>query len=875
MNRYEKQLYTVFKTFDVDNEEALDRSAVHELCDALQLEDRGAALVNTLFERRTDRVTFAQFRNGLLAVLGGTGSDSAPASTAPPVKSSQPDPPPQHSDDDSSGREVAPKFVFGSKKYGRRSRPPRAFPASDEQFSPRSSSASRLDTDDKRAKQRMRYRRSASAMESRNDNDVIDASDDADAHSETFEHNRRIDRDEALALCRGLNMDGIDRRLVERIFEDTGAVDTTVGEFFDRLNSSLTTTMEETSRATRDTLVGGDGTHEAGDVESTAGVPSELVLEAWERAGVQQPRRLLVELGFGAPALRPPELERALDDELRALPDAPPEQREPRALLLGAALALSRLRHDLARRRADLAAAERDKLRGDVTEANKRASLLAQEVDESHARIESELKANVRRAELRQAETARQAAAECVAERERAAAVRIKLEAELARRADAEVRLRGEADTLRERAEELEVRACSAEERATEREREIARLATELHAALERVEAATAHGGDSGELALRLRELLDENKALRDRIDELCAALEAAERRSAPRLCDATRGGDLSAELNSLLTQDRSEEYYSSPASIDQRMLVNDGVVLRLREIFESVSTLPTIEDNSCPSCGPIGDSLLRIRERVRELSDTLIVSEPPLTHTAIQTEPGEDVETLRRDLLDQARKHDDEKRKLTCLAKDLEASLEQMKAEYETCEEYWSGKLQDERDAYNEEQRIGDERLTELVAKIGEYERQFTHTPGVLPTIDERHSLEAQFTDLEEEFASYRSSKDAELQASLAESARLAERVEGLERRLAAAEAERAASPCPRRRPRDYHNPAYCAPRPSDAPDPQRDLQRASEVRDLRARCGRAEAAVRRLHARLQAADVLVKDLYVENCQLAHRRPL
>lgn len=54
--------------------------------------------------------------------------------------------------------------------------------------------------------------------------------------------------------------------------------------------------------------------------------------------------------------------------------------------------------------------------------------------------------------------------------------------------------------------------------------------------------------------------------------------------------------------------------------------------------------------------------------------------------------------------------------------------------------------------------------------------------------------------------------------------------------------------------------------------------FQRASggaEVRELRARCGRAEAAVRRLHARLAAADVLVKDLYVENCQLAHRRPL
>lgn len=559
MNRYEKQLYTVFKTFDVDNEEALDRSAVHQLCDALQLEDRGAALVNTLFERRSDRVTFAQFRNGLLAVLGGAGGDPAPATAAAPATPPQPDPPPQHSDDDSSGREVAPKFVFGSKKYGRRSRPPRATAAADEPMSPRSSSASRLDTDDKRARQRMRCRRSASAMESRYESGDVDVNDHASTPSETFEHDRRIDRDEALALCRGLHMDGIDHRLVERIFEDSGASDTTVGEFFDRLNASLTTTIEETSRESRAPTAGGDGADERGDDEEGSGVASELVLEAWERAGVQQPRRLLVELGFGAPALRPPELERALDDELRALPESPPERRDARALLLAAALALSRLRLELARRRAELTIAERDKLRGDVAEANKRARLLAQEVDESHARIEAELKASVRRSEARQAEAARQAAAETASERERAAATRARLEAEVSRRAEVEVRLRSEVDALRERADELEARATAAEERAAEAERERARLAAELRAALEHSAAAAAHSGESGELAARLRELHAENKQLRDRNDELCAALEGAARQAHTSPNDVTRGGDLSAELNSLMTPDRQE----------------------------------------------------------------------------------------------------------------------------------------------------------------------------------------------------------------------------------------------------------------------------------------------------------------------------
>lgn len=182
-------------------------------------------------------------------------------------------------------------------------------------------------------------------------------------------------------------------------------------------------------------------------------------------------------------------------------------------------------------------------------------------------------------------------------------------------------------------------------------------------------------------------------------------------------------------------------------------------------------------------------------------------------------------------------------------LSRELESSLEMMKAEYDKCEDYWSGKLAEERELLGEEQRLGDARLAELLAKVAEYERQFA--PPALPTIDERHSLEAQFTDLEDEFTRYRADKEAELGARGAELARMAERVATLERRLEA------------------------APSAAPAPAPEVAPRLAGEVRELRARTARAEAAARRLHARLAAADLLVKDLYVENCQLAHRRPL
>lgn len=93
------------------------------------------------------------------------------------------------------------------------------------------------------------------------------------------------------------------------------------------------------------------------------------------------------------------------------------------------------------------------------------------------------------------------------------------------------------------------------------------------------------------------------------------------------------------------------------------------------------------------------------------------------------------------------------------------------MKLEYDKCEEYWTCKLDDERELFAEEQRAGDERLADLVAKIAEYERQFTphSTPHTgLPTIDETYSLELQFSDLEDEFTKYKREQEAELKTKV-----------------------------------------------------------------------------------------------------------
>ncbi|XP_049868116.1 LOW QUALITY PROTEIN: blastoderm-specific protein 25D, partial [Pectinophora gossypiella] len=668
LNQYEERLYSVFKTFDVDNEEALNKAAVLQLCDALQLEQRGAALVDTLFERRDQRVTFAQFRSGLLAVLGD------PPPPSPPLR---PETPPPPSDDDSSGREVAPKFVFGSKKYGRRSRPTRVAaapapappPAEPPPVAP------------------------------------VPAALDLD-------HESRVDCDGALRLCRRLHMDGIDRRLVERIFESSSTAETTVGEFFDRLNASLTSSIG-------DGIAEDAGAAATGDVE--AALPAALVVEEWERVGVPDPRRLLAELGFDAAALVAAELNRALDDELRALAEPP----DARTSLTTAALALARLRLERVRRAGDVAAAERDRMRLDVDEANRRARILAQEVDENHARLEAELTATLRRTEVRHAEAARFVERERLAERERAAAERAELEAELARRADAEQRLRAEADVLRERLRAGEARAAAAEARAAAAEREGARLAAAAQAAEARAGGAQGAAAQAGAaLAAAADELRRDNARLRDRCDELAAQLEA---RARPR----------------------------PPAAAPHTW-------------HEEAGAAPVVVTVVAPSVAEGGES--------PPVSLDLVPLPATTERPASAGEPDarEELAALRARLEEADARHRDEKIRLEDLVKELETSLEQMRVEYERCEEYWSGKLEDERELLAEEQRAGDERLAELVAKVAEYERQYAGAR--LPPIPEAPALERQAAELEAELARARrrhadlQRRDADLQRRDAE---------------------------------------------------------------------------------------------------------
>lgn len=65
---------------------------------------------------------------------------------------------------------------------------------------------------------------------------------------------------------------------------------------------------------------------------------------------------------------------------------------------------------------------ERDKLRGDIAEANERASLLAQEVDENHIRLEKSSQNQIKQLELKNSEIVKDLTNQLSSERESNAA---------------------------------------------------------------------------------------------------------------------------------------------------------------------------------------------------------------------------------------------------------------------------------------------------------------------------------------------------------------------------------------------------------------------------------------------------------------------
>lgn len=462
------------------------------------------------------------------------------------------------------------------------------------------------------------------------------------------------------------------------------------------------------------------------------------------------------------------------------------------------------------------AAYENKQLHANVRELNRRSFMLAQEVDERHANLESAAREELRQLELRHSEIVRELTAQLSSDREQWSQLNAKLEQRIKQFETDDAKHRAEMVRLRNENSALEKEQESMHTQIADLLEMNIKLNNEIVDVQQRGDDALRDGSETEEvleLMDKIGKLQMENSCLRDKNDELVSELEEmhielnkAKSRKQTRF-DATNSGaedngSSGGESSNVSTNSATKRRGDSPSKAKRseesprlgklRKYHNDnsegesetsGDWLALNsELNQSQQTNATTSGFS-QDFSSLNDHK---DDEIKELKSKIVKLE---TELKAMKETQKEVDEC--DAITDGGNAADGKKNVERI-QELEASLEQMQKEYEACEDYWQGKLNEERQLYEEEQRISDEKFGELLKKMTEYEEQFSASTdkddGRLSPIEEKCQLEQQYADLEAETEEFREHARHIFEEKQQELDQLQARVKELERRVSVA---------------------------------------------------------------------------------------
>ncbi|XP_043641215.1 blastoderm-specific protein 25D isoform X2 [Drosophila teissieri] len=745
---YEQKLYQMFRSCETQCG-LLDEKSLLKLCSLLELRDHGSALIASLGGSHQLGVSFGQFKEALLNFLGsefdGTTSsgfiERSLVITDEPLTSTYIESPPESSD-----REVSPKLVVGTKKYGRRSRP--------QQGIYELSVTDSDNTDEDQLQQQQKQR-------NLNGCDELGVQVQRSSSQSDLPGSRRLrsvhTSGSKLKRCASLPA----RRKINN--NTTGATASPTAAAKLKQLSIQSQAQHSSSVESLDTVT----------PQQLETISVHSIIEAWELASIPNTRNLLHVLGFDEEEeVNLQQLTKALEEEMRGLEGDHEQSNMLRALAALQATELGNYR--LAYRQQH---EENLKLRADNKAANQRVALLAVEVDERHASLEDNSKKQVQQLEQRHASMVRELTLRMSNDRDHWTSMTGKLEAQLKSLEQEEIRLRTELELVRTENLELESEQQKAHIQLTELLEQNIKLNQELaqrpssiggtpeHSPLR----PRRHSEDKEEEMLQLMEKLAalqmENAQLRDKTDELTIEIESL---NVELIRSKTKGKKQEK-------QEKQEEQESAATATKRRG--DSPSKTHLTEESPRLGKQRKCTEGEQSDASNSGDWLALNSELQRSQSQ------------------DEEVTSLRQRVaeLEKELKAAREGRSLTpeSRSKELEASLEQMQRAYEDCEDYWQTKLSEERQLfekerqiYEDEQHESDKKFTELMEKVREYEEQFSKD-GRLSPIDERDMLEQQYSELEAEAAQLRSSSIEMLEEKAQEISSLQSEIEDLRQRL------------------------------------------------------------------------------------------
>ncbi|GLV41936.1 Ninein [Carabus blaptoides fortunei] len=1004
MDPYEQQLLSVFNSYDVLHRGSLDREGLVQLCNSLQLEEQGVELIKCLLSDSKLLVTFNEFKEGLLTLLGNVQNSRQKldydASSA--------------SESESPDREISPKFVYGSKKYGRRSRPesteqielfeedcekmPEVFMEKYENKSlknvnkvQRSNSQTDV-THSRKRKTNGKLKRCTSfpgnhEMEKQFKNWSRESPQkESKVQSPSSEYNSNMLRSaleqlgigtdgtlshlELVRVCEFIGMHKLAKIMLQQIAskqESDLNRRISIEEFLEVMQKdeylfealSPTHTMNTTLSGTLNSTMNNSCMTEDSVLfpnskslqyitlgpNGSGVISSQAIIELWENAGITSGANLLQELGFTDTTIGIVDLATILEDELRSLNDSRGNDISfpnihPHIVLLQASIALYQSEVKYLKSLLEQVSAERDKLRTDIADANHRASLLAQEVDDNHAKMEKSTQNQVRLLEQRHSDMLKELTTQFVGEKEQMTLLNTQMEQKILTLETEEAKFRSDLCSLQQYSTSLEKENHSLTSQLTELEHVRTSLAEKVNLLENECQKISDMERERDQLAPLLEKLSIlqvENAELRDKNDELCTEVEtlnsqvaamrvkmsstptlnvsnqsgyaeenvssicegvvglgAIKRRvdspskdnecsmetESPRLGKVRRcyqqqqqknqptgevllealGAQMplnssesgfEAELDCLdsslsftgsegCTNEEVNNLQSRIAYLEQLLLQHS---IKLPGTYTTTASVTNIASTGVKHVGDHKNeqhTKAQLVKRCKELESVLeevqlsfnrIISEKsatckekcdlinPITQLSdklrgivldkdTEMSASESISTAAASFLSDAAllKVDsttetdhryievqlslEEKLKvnqqLTERCDDLEQALELLRNEFENCENYWSNKLDEERQMFEQEQKQSSDKLTELLVKMSEYEEQFAaqdnNAAGRLSPIDEKGCLEQQFTELEEEYAEFKTKMEAHVEMKDKEIATLQKKVSALQ---------------------------------------------------------------------------------------------
>ncbi|XP_050504267.1 ninein [Diabrotica virgifera virgifera] len=449
LDPYEQQLLKVFNSHDRENCGSLDREGLTQLCQTLQLDEHGLDLVKCLLKDKRSRVNFTDFKDALLALLGNMQNNKSSVNDDNIEEKSSPD------------REVSPKFVYGSKKYGRRSRPRNEdiHKLVNEDDKPQSISVQRSNSNtevsSKKRKTNYRLQRCTSlptnndlVIEDKNINSHLISNDTELICTEEMlreawkklgvGEDGYLNQTELILVCDAIGLhklaDGVIRQLSDKLtvncdhkisFQELLTILQQDDTWFEVLNHTI---------PTKDVELDGSLLHQSSEClfpdsrtfhlvtlgpDGNGMINTDDLIEMWESVGVHSPKELLHELGFNCRMVNILDLADVLDKQTKGITEATRSDfQSPHIALLQASLTLYQSEIKTFKNLLEQMHAEREKLKCHVTDANNRATLLAQEVDDNHSRMEQNTLNQVKLIEQRHSDILKEITAQFTKEKD-------------------------------------------------------------------------------------------------------------------------------------------------------------------------------------------------------------------------------------------------------------------------------------------------------------------------------------------------------------------------------------------------------------------------------------------------------------------------